>query len=170
MQQKTKTKMCQYCGEEPAKVRIPEPSGILGASPWDVCYICDKVIKAQQKLSSGAVLAQSGDSTHARRIGQIMVRKSQEELEYLSKESGKPIFSTSINIRKTRELNKIKDAVTNRFCVDCGKSVATKDVKYCDKCLLLIKTKKANTTPTNNNRYRKNGLIFRLVTLIRGVW
>jgi len=85
-----KNGMCAYCGEFKGRVIIPDPNN--GLSSWSVCGTCDKVIKAQHKLSMGHILKNDK-----------LLNEAKEELKFLSEESFTPVMS--VVIKKKGELD-----------------------------------------------------------------
>jgi hypothetical protein len=137
-----KGKMCQYCGEEQAQVRIANPNGLMEGSPWDVCYVCEKVIKAQQKMTLGVLLSQK-EPGHTQRYGEKILNEAKEDIEYLSKESGKAVLSVAIQ-RKNRSLlrNKVEiQRVRNAVLSSKGVNQAPRE-KECKVCLNRLNAKK----------------------------
>ena len=151
MQQKTKTNMCVSCGEEKAQVRIPNPNGAICGPPWDVCVTCQRIIEQQKRLSLGFLLIDTGNEG-PKKIGRTMMEEAQKEIDYLSKESGKEVFSTVVKIKRNVDLIKVKDVVLNK-----GNHVK-----------LPQSNRKERSLPTQDTR--KRGLIPRLVTVMRGFW
>jgi len=73
----TKT-MCNYCGEEKAQTKIPDPNG--GKEDWDVCITCSKIIPRQQAYSFFAMMAD----------------KEQKRIRDIAREADKEVFCAEI--------------------------------------------------------------------------
>ena len=77
---------CIYCSEEKATKQIISPNFDDDDNPlWNVCNICDEVIKLQQKLSFG-ILSESI----------TMVDEANKELKKIAELTGKPIMTGTI--------------------------------------------------------------------------
>ena len=80
---------CKYCGEREAQIRILDPNG--GLEDWDVCLICENVIKNQQHLSMGHILEQLNEG-----FGKKIIEEAEANLAEISKETGVKPFSCII--------------------------------------------------------------------------
>lgn len=78
-------KDCDYCGEEKAQVKIPNPNVSDDWTEWNVCITCKKIIREQQKMSVGLIM---GDENFA--------NQAKEKISELSRESGKETMSVKI--------------------------------------------------------------------------
>lgn len=82
---------CMYCGEWEAKVEIPNPNmDEIEPVFWNVCLICDEVIKNQMSLSMGTIIA---SKKHGSEIGKRIVEKAIKRLNEIAYESDTPIMS-----------------------------------------------------------------------------
>jgi hypothetical protein len=86
---------CDFCGMCEATEIIGNPNSFDDGDKltWDVCKMCKEVIALQQKLSFGAVIA---ESPHGREYGEKVMKDAQEALDKIAKDTGVPILNAKI--------------------------------------------------------------------------
>ena len=95
-------KDCCYCAEEKAQVKIMNPN-FDSIDYWDVCRVCEKIIKNQMDLSFGMILQTRGNPI-AEKMSNEMIKLAENNLKEIAYESGKEIFS--IELRNSGEESK----------------------------------------------------------------
>ncbi len=87
---------CYYCGEDPPTTHIFNPNQIMSEKDavwWKVCEDCKKVIPLQQKYSMLTMLGMEMPTDKIEKD----IRDTLNELDNISKESGKPIMMAGIS-------------------------------------------------------------------------
>ena len=85
-----KTKLCDFCGEEKAQVKINNPNFDDKIPIWDVCITCSKIIPAMQGYSLGEILSRvSGDKS--------LMNEKEKEIKEFARESGKEVLCVGIS-------------------------------------------------------------------------
>ena len=81
---------CTYCGEREAQVRICDPNG--GLEDWDVCLICENVIRNQMHLSMGHILEHLREGS-----GKKLIDEAKANLKEIANETGVEPFTFIAN-------------------------------------------------------------------------
>ena len=102
-------KNCTYCGEEKATTQIFNPNFNEEEAFWDVCITCKKLIEQQQNKSFGFILKNFEKRNNLKtEFPDKIIKKSSEEIQKLSYESGKEVFGVVIKRKnKEKERNKL---------------------------------------------------------------
>jgi hypothetical protein len=106
--QMTTKKICTYCGEFPANMKIENPNydEFEEQPEWDVCPTCAKVIPLQQEMSTAYALKDMCErngldpTKHTNRLKEI-----NKQLADIERESDIPTFSIVIEKKKEDEEN-----------------------------------------------------------------
>ena len=91
------SRMCCCCDEEKATQRIFNPNWDEQEKElfWYVCMTCKKLIEQQQKQSFGMILGERNNPI-AKKMSKKIVNEANKEIQKLSYESGKEVFSAVI--------------------------------------------------------------------------
>ena len=90
---------CAYCGEEEGTEKIPSPN-FDEIEMWDVCKDCKEVIKQQQNITFGSILAGKENDEFAERYGNKIISEANNKLQEIAERTGKPIMVAEIRKQK----------------------------------------------------------------------
>lgn len=90
--------LCIYCGKEKGTELIDDPNWDT-LEKWQVCETCKKGIEEQRGLSFGRILT-INKNFDVRNLGLEIMKKSQKELDKISKETGKEFFNMELGNKK----------------------------------------------------------------------